>query len=77
MATTWPWVYTCEKLAGSYEKCSNIDECKLNYYCSYASLDDKNNDIRKCLPLNSLDHMANLPWDGSYPATLDDIYYNG
>jgi hypothetical protein len=79
IAATWPWAYTCAKLRTSYEQCYETNECSLAHYCWYASNDDLQGGLKKCLPLYSQDHGTYFGWyskDWKNP-TYEDFKYNG
>ena len=71
MTDTWPWISQCQDLKQSYEDCRSTYECKLSDFCWYATKDDVESDVKRCLPLYSQSIGTKFGWK-----ELDDAETN-
>jgi len=78
-AITWPYKSVCAKLKTSYEQCESDVECGTAQYCWYASVEDRENYQKKCLPTFSQEDQTEFGWESAdpYNPTLDEFTING
>lgn len=75
----WPFSSICQNLKETYDICESDYECGVDHYCWYASEQDRQFKIKKCVKLYAFQKNETFGWYAKNPDNLelDDFIQNG